>query len=65
METWQIKLLIVDVKTAMPLWALTKYPEPAGLAKNRERNYNVAMTALMDDLKTLVTPSALGSNSQK
>ena len=65
METWQIKLLIVDLKTGIPLWTLTKYPEPAGMAKNRERNYNAAMTALMDDLKNLVAPAPAGSQSQK
>jgi hypothetical protein len=54
----QIKLVVLDPKTHVGLWTITKYVEPAGMAKNREKNYNVGMNALMDDLKTLVSPAA-------
>jgi hypothetical protein len=52
----QIKLKILDSKTHFTLWTLTKYAEPAGMAKNREKNLNNAMTALMNELKTLASP---------
>ena len=56
----QIKLVIVDPKTHVTLWTVTKYAQVAGMAKNREKNYNLAMGALVDDLKALVStpPSA-------
>jgi len=50
----QIKLVILDPKTHVALWTFTKYVEAAGMAKNREKNYDLAMTGLMDDLKKLV-----------
>jgi len=54
------KLVVRDPKTNVRLWTLTKYVEPAGMSKNRERNCNVAMNALVEDLKNLVsgTPAA-------
>ena len=54
----QIKLVLRDPRTNVRLWTLTKYIEFAGLAKNREKNYDVAMNALMDDVKSLVSASA-------
>ena len=49
----QMKLVVLDPKTHVGLWTFTKYVEPAGMAKNREKNYNLAMDALVDELKTL------------
>ncbi len=54
----QIKLVVLDPKTHIGLWTFTDYVEPAGMAKNREKNYNIAMDALMEDLKNLVSPAA-------
>jgi hypothetical protein len=54
----QIKLVVLDPKTHIGLWTLTKYVEPAGMAKNREKNYNIAMDALVEDLKNLASPTA-------
>jgi len=54
----QIKLVLRDPRTNVRLWTLTKYVEFAGMAKNREKNYDVAMNALMDDVKSLVSASA-------
>jgi len=54
----QIRLVALDPKTHVGLWTINKYLEPAGMAKNREKNYNIAMDALMDDLKNLVSPAA-------
>lgn len=59
----QIKLVVVDPKTHITLWTFTKYVEFAGMAKNREKNYDVTMTALMDDMKSvLAAPVKASSN---
>ena len=52
----QFRLLILDPKSRVTLWAFTGYVEPANLAKTRERNYNSALSALVDELKALVAP---------
>lgn len=54
----QLKLVILDPKTNIALWTITKYVEPAGKAKNREKNYDLTMTALLGDLKIIVAPAA-------
>ena len=54
----ELRLLIVDPKTNIPLWGFAEYVEPAGAAKNREKNLNLAMTALVNDVKKVATPSA-------
>lgn len=51
----EFQLTILDPKTGIPLWTVFEYAEPAGMAKNREKNYDAAMQALVEDLKT-VTP---------
>jgi hypothetical protein len=50
----QFKLLLIEPKTHVTLWTLTRNIEPAGMAKNREKNYDVALSALMTDLKSVV-----------
>jgi hypothetical protein len=45
----QFKLVVVEPKTHIALRTITKYVELAGKAKNREKNYDLTMTALMDD----------------
>ena len=52
----QIKLVLRDPKTNVRLWTLTSYVDFAGTPKNREKNYDTAMSALMDDLKSLASP---------
>ena len=54
----QFKLVILDPKTGVALWTITQYVEPAGMAKNREKNYDAAMMDLMEDVKSIVTPAA-------
>jgi hypothetical protein len=59
----QFKLVVVEPKTHFALWTITKYVEFAGQAKNREKNYDLTMTALMDDLKSVVTTPAKASSN--
>jgi hypothetical protein len=56
--TRELRLLIVDPKTDIPLWGFAEYVEPAGAAKNREKNLNLAMTVLVNDVKKVATPPA-------
>jgi hypothetical protein len=58
----QLKLIFIDPKTHVALWTIYKYVEPAGMTKNREKNYDLAMTALMEDLKSTVAPAATGAS---
>ncbi len=58
----QLKLIFIDPKTHVALWTIYKYVEPAGMPKNREKNYDLAMTALLEDLKSTVAPPATGTS---
>jgi hypothetical protein len=58
----QFKLIFIDPKTHVALWTIYKYLEPAGMTKNREKNYQLAMTTLMEDLKSTVAPAATGAS---
>jgi hypothetical protein len=49
----QFRLVIQDPRTRVTLWAVTEYVEPANLEGNREKNFNMAMTALMSDIKSI------------
>jgi|HubBroStandDraft_5_1064220.scaffolds.fasta_scaffold62998_2 hypothetical protein len=54
----EFKLVVLDPKTHVALWTFTQYADPAGMAKNREKNYDLAMTALIEDLRGIVAPPA-------
>lgn len=58
----QLRLVFIDPKTHVSLWTIYKYVEPAGMTKNREKNYDLAMTALLEDLKTTVAPAAAAAS---
>lgn len=49
----QIRLVIVDPKTRIPLWTLVEYVQAAVLGGNRERNFNSAMNTVVDRVKGL------------
>jgi len=48
-----LRITIVDPKTNIPLWQLDQPIEPALWEKNQEKNYNLAMTVLVNRLKAL------------
>jgi hypothetical protein len=60
----QFKLVVLDPKARVPLSTFTKYVEYAGKAKNREKNYDLTMTALLDDLKSVVTAPGKASSNE-
>jgi hypothetical protein len=57
----QLKLAVLDPKTRVALWTIYKYVEPAGMTKNREKNYDLAMSALVDEVKIVATTPATAS----
>jgi hypothetical protein len=62
LPVFQFKLVVLDLKTHVALWTITEYAEPAGMAKNREKNYDLAMSALVEDVKIVVTTPAAASS---
>lgn len=53
-----LRITIVDPKTNVPLWQLDQPIEPAVWEKNQEKNYNLAMTQLVNRLKALTEARA-------
>jgi len=53
----QLTVTIIDPRTHITLWSVTEYTQGAGRQKNREKNYEAAMAALIADLKSLVSSS--------
>jgi hypothetical protein len=51
-----LRLVIYDRPTHYVLWALTESIAPADLQKNHDRNFDMALAAVMDDLKHLTQP---------
>jgi len=60
----QFELVILDPKTGIPLWTIFKYVTAAGMAKNREKNYDATMSALVQDVKTLVSGKPAPEDSE-
>jgi hypothetical protein len=53
----ELSLRIIDPRTHITLWAFSTYIDAATLTKTRERNYDTAMTELVNDLKIIATPA--------
>lgn len=52
------RLVIYDRKSHYVLWALTESIEQANLQKTHDHNFDVALSALVDDVKRLNAPAA-------
>ncbi len=62
----QLRVAVIDPKTHVTLWNLTQYVRGAMLLSNRDKNFDQAMTTVVNRLKVLATaPSADASWSQK
>jgi|SRR5690348_9589870 len=51
----QLTLTIVDVKTHFTLWSITEPVQSALLASNWKKNFGSAITALVNDVKNIVS----------
>lgn len=56
----QVRLVILDPKTHVVLWAFTEHAQLAFLQGNRDRNLDQAIARLVDDLKNLAGPASAG-----
>ncbi len=54
----QLRLVVLDVRTRIVLWGITRHVELALLQGNRDKNFDRAMNQLVDDLKHLASPAA-------
>jgi hypothetical protein len=54
----QVGLVILDPETRITLWTFVELVHPASRPATGRKNFDKAMTTLVDDVKKLVTPSA-------
>jgi hypothetical protein len=58
----QLRLVIVDPKTNVTLWNITEYVRGAVLLSNRDKNFDQAMSTIVNRLKILLLPAAGAAN---
>ncbi|MFZ0816337.1 MAG: hypothetical protein WAM78_12510 [Candidatus Sulfotelmatobacter sp.] len=60
----QLRLVIIDPKTHITLWNITEYVQGAMLLGNRDKNFDEAMTTVVNRLKILAVPTAATANAR-
>jgi hypothetical protein len=55
----QLRLAVIDPKTHVILWNFTEYVRGAMLLGNRDKNFDQAMTTIVNRLKILMVPTAV------
>ena len=60
----QLRLIVIDPKTHITLWTFTQYVRGAVLLGNRDKNFDQAMTTVVNHLKLLASPTATASGSR-
>jgi len=53
----QLRLLVIDPKTHVTLWNFKEYVRGAMTLGNRDKNFDQAMTAIVNRMKILATPA--------
>jgi hypothetical protein len=61
----QFRLTIFDPRTHTLLWTLSRSVEPAFFQHNRDKNFDLAINGLVDELKDLVQPQAAAPSGDK
>ncbi len=59
----QLRLVIIDPGTHVTLWNLTEYVRGAILLGNRDKNFDQAMTTILNRMKLLAVPTPASANS--
>jgi hypothetical protein len=54
----QLRLVVLDPKTHITLWNFTEYVRGAVLLSNRDKNFDQAMTTIVNRLKIMIVPTA-------
>ena len=57
----QFRLAIVDLKTQVLLWTFTEHVQPALLQMNRDKNFDHAMAALVNDVRNVAGQPGLAA----
>lgn len=57
----QLILVLLDPKTHLVLWTLTEHVASAKTQEYRDKNFDLAVAAIVDDAKKLVAQTATGS----
>jgi hypothetical protein len=58
----KFRLVILDPKTHIVLWAFTEHVEWANLQGHRDKNFDQALAKLVDDVKSLATQPGVEAN---
>jgi hypothetical protein len=53
-----LRLVVIDPKTHVTLWNFTEYVRGAIMLSNRDKNFDQAMTTIVDRLKIIANPTA-------
>ncbi len=61
----QLRLVVTDPKTHITLWTFTQYVRGAFLLGNRDRNFDQAMTTVVNHLKLLAAPAAAAASGHR
>jgi hypothetical protein len=62
----QLRLVVIDPKTHVTLWNFTEYVRGAILLGNRDKNFDQAMTTIMNRVKKMVdTPATITDPNPK
>jgi len=59
----QLRLVVVDAKTHLPLWSFIQYVRGAVLLGNRDKNFDRAMNTIVVRLRALLAPVPAGAES--
>ncbi len=60
----QFRLVVLDPKTHVILWAFTEYVERAYLKGNRDKNFEQGLAAIVADVKSLAAAAAAQAQKQ-
>jgi hypothetical protein len=61
----QLRLVVIDPRTHATLWNFTEYVRGAVLLSNRDKNFDQAMTTVVNRLKILMVPAAATANAAR
>jgi hypothetical protein len=61
----QLRLVVIDPKTHVTLWNFTEYVRGAILLSNRDKNFDQAMTTIVNRMKILANPAAAADSTRK
>lgn len=59
----QLRLVVIDPKTRITLWNFTEYVRGAMLLGNRDKNFDRAMTTIVNRVKILANPTAASADT--